>query len=147
MRWKWIDPDWYEVFPGKIYLFKIDNKSTWKKVEICTTTSEQHHWFCSSVVIVNFDHILELFLVFLLSTLNKKMFAGFFIEGRASFNIFRITQQCFKENVKWEKKFDFDHFFKVVNTQEMLFFPIAVQLEAQYNNSCNRRMSSFALRL
>ena len=39
-------------------------------------TSEQRHWRGSGVFIVNFEHILHLFQVFLLLTLNKQMLAG-----------------------------------------------------------------------
>ena len=56
-------------YPAKIYLFKVNNRNTRKKSEICSKltikTSERR------VFIVNFEHISYLFLVFLLLTLNK----------------------------------------------------------------------------
>ena len=39
---------------------------------------ERHQWRLSGVIVVNFEHILHLFLVFLLLTLNKSMLAGMF---------------------------------------------------------------------
>ena len=37
---------------------------------------KQSHWCCSDVFIVNCEHYSHLFLVFLLLTLNREMFAG-----------------------------------------------------------------------
>ena len=39
---------------------------------------ERHQWRLSGVIVVNFEHILHLFLVFLLLTLNKSILAGMF---------------------------------------------------------------------
>ena len=51
-----------------------------KKYEICSKLPikipERHQWLRSSVFITNFEHILYLFLVFLLLTLDPWMFAG-----------------------------------------------------------------------
>ena len=59
-----------------MYLFKVNNRNTRKKCEICSKltikTPERRR---SGVFIVNFEHISHLFLVFLLLTLNKKMLA------------------------------------------------------------------------
>ena len=52
----------YCPFPASIYLFKANNSNTGK------TWS---HWRRSSVFIVNFEYISNIFLVFLLLTLNK----------------------------------------------------------------------------
>ena len=56
-----------------IYLFKVNNRNTTKRREICSKLtikkSEQGHWRRSGVFIVNFEH--KLFLTFLLLTLNK----------------------------------------------------------------------------
>ena len=58
-----------------IYLLKVNNRNTRKRCETCLKltmkTAEQRQWCCSSVLIINFEHMLHLFLVFLLSTLNK----------------------------------------------------------------------------
>ena len=54
-----------------IYFFKVNNGNTRKRCEICsklTVTPEQRR---SGVFIVNFEHISQLFLVFLLLTSNK----------------------------------------------------------------------------
>ena len=58
-----------------IYLIKVNKRNTRKKCEICSNltvkTPERRHWHRSGVFAVNFEHILHLFLVFLLLTLNK----------------------------------------------------------------------------
>ena len=57
-----------------IYMFKINNKNTRTRCEICPKltkkTPEQRHWRCYAVFIVNFEHISQLVLVFLMLTLN-----------------------------------------------------------------------------
>ena len=55
-------------FTANIYLFKVNNKNTRKRNGICS----KFKWKVT-VFIVDFEHILELFLVLLLLTLNKKM--------------------------------------------------------------------------
>ena len=42
-----------------------------------TGTTERRQWRCSSVFIVNFEHISHLVLVFLLLTLNMQLPAGY----------------------------------------------------------------------
>ena len=63
------------VIPDNIYLFKVYNWNNRKRCEICSKltikTPEQCQWRRSSVFIVNFEHILHLFLIFPLLTLNK----------------------------------------------------------------------------
>ena len=63
-----------EMNPASICLFKINNRNTRKRCEICSEltikTHERRQWRCSVVFIVNFEHIWFLFLMFLL-TLNK----------------------------------------------------------------------------
>ena len=55
--------------------FKVNNRNTRKRYEICSKltimTQERHHWRHSGGFIVNSEHILQLFLVFLLLNLNK----------------------------------------------------------------------------
>ena len=62
-----------------IYLFKVNNKNTRKRIEICSKltikTPERCHWRLSGVFIVNFEHIKHLVLVFLLLTLNMLLLA------------------------------------------------------------------------
>ena len=59
---------------------KVNNRNTRERCEICsklkTKTPERRQWRRSCVFILNFEHILHLFLVFLLLTLNKQMLAG-----------------------------------------------------------------------
>ena len=60
---------------ANIYLFQVYNRNTRKRCEIysklTTKTSERRHWRRSGVFIDNFEHILHLFLVFLLFILIK----------------------------------------------------------------------------
>ena len=64
-----------ELNPAKIYLFKDSNRNTRKRCEICSKltvkTPEWRQWRRSGVFIVNFKHVVDLFLVFPLLTLNK----------------------------------------------------------------------------
>ena len=62
-------------YPAGSYMFKVSNRNTRAKCEICSKltikTPERHHWCCSGVFIVNFEHISHLVLMFLLLTLSK----------------------------------------------------------------------------
>ena len=61
-------------------LLKDNNRNTRKKCEICFKLTikapERRLWRLSVIFIVNFQHISHPFVLFLLSTLNKDMFAG-----------------------------------------------------------------------
>ena len=51
---------WY--FPAGNYMFKVNNRNTRKRCEICSkltikTPERRHHWHRSGVFIVNFEHI------------------------------------------------------------------------------------------
>ena len=63
------------AFPSGNYIFKVNNRNTRTKCEICSKltikTPERRHLRRSGVFIVNFEHISHLVLVFLLLTLNK----------------------------------------------------------------------------
>ena len=80
-----------------IYLFKVNNRNARKSCEICSKltikTPERRSWRRSGVFIVNFEHILHLFLVFLSSTLNKLMLAG-----RS------LNKSMFKLSVSWNSE-------------------------------------------
>ena len=71
---------WGKTIPVCIYPLKVNNKNTRKRCEICSKltikTSKRHHWCRSGVFIVNFQHISQLVLVFLLLTLNMQLAAG-----------------------------------------------------------------------
>ena len=58
-----------------IYLFKVNNKNMTTRSEICSKLTikipEQRQWHRSGVFIVNFEHISDLVLVFLLLTLDR----------------------------------------------------------------------------
>ena len=64
-----------ESLSAMIYLFKVNNRDTIKRCEICSKftikTSDRHHQRRSGVFIVNFEHVSHLFLVFLLLNLRK----------------------------------------------------------------------------
>ena len=57
------------------YLFKVNNKNTRTRCEICSKltvkTPERRHCRRSGVFIVNFEHISHFVLVFLLLTLSR----------------------------------------------------------------------------
>ena len=62
-------------YPAGIYLFKVNNRNTRTRCEICSkltiNTLERRQWRRSGVFIVNFEHISHLVLVFLLLTLSR----------------------------------------------------------------------------
>ena len=64
-----------KTFPANIYLFKVDNRNSRKRCEICSKVTikapELHHWRRFDVFVVNFEHSSHLFLEFLLLNLNK----------------------------------------------------------------------------
>ena len=53
-------------FPANIYLFKVNNRNTSERCEICSKlaikTSGRRHWRCSGVFTVNFEHTSYLIL-------------------------------------------------------------------------------------
>ena len=63
------------TIPAGSYMFKVNNKNTRTRYEICSNltikTPEQRQWRYSGVIIVNFEHISHLALVFLLLTLSR----------------------------------------------------------------------------
>ena len=67
-------------WPADFHLLKVNNRNTRKRYEICSKrtikTPKRRHWRRSGVFI-NFEHILHLSVVFLLSTFNKQMLARY----------------------------------------------------------------------
>ena len=61
------------IMPASIYLFNVNNINTRKRCETCSklTIKTPERRRCSGAFTVNFEHILQLFLVFLLLNLNK----------------------------------------------------------------------------
>ena len=61
--------------PANIYLLKVNNRNIKKRYEICSLltvkTPQRCQWHLSGILIVNFENISHLFLVFILLTLNK----------------------------------------------------------------------------
>ena len=68
------------IAPVSIYLFKVNNTNTKTRCKICSNltikTPERRQWRRSGIFIVNFEHISQLVLVFLLLTLNRWMSTG-----------------------------------------------------------------------
>ena len=57
---------------ANIYLIKLNDRTIRKKCVVCSKlTIQTPEQSCSGVIIVNFEHISHLFLVFLLLILNK----------------------------------------------------------------------------
>ena len=61
------------AIPAGVYLLKVNNRNTRTRCEICSkltiNTTERRQWRRSGVLILNFEHISHLVLVFLLLTL------------------------------------------------------------------------------
>ena len=63
--------------PGNIYLFKVNSRNTQKKIKnIFKVNKREIRTTSFRFFIVNFEDISHLFLVFLLLTLTKYLFAG-----------------------------------------------------------------------
>ena len=79
----------FRIFPAGIYFFKVNNGNTKTMCEICSkltmNTPELRQWRRSGVVIVNFEQISNIVLVFPLLTLSKQMRARLF---------FRLIRAC-----------------------------------------------------
>ena len=62
-------------FPAGNYMFKVNNRITRPKCEICSKLAikipERHHWRHSGIFIVNFEQISHIVLVFPLLTLSR----------------------------------------------------------------------------
>ena len=86
-------------FPRKYLLVRIH---TSKKCEMCSKLTiksrEQRQWRLSGVFIVNFEHILYLFLVFPLVTLSNQILTQFFLHCH-HFNHFFQTLLDFIEKI------------------------------------------------
>ena len=69
---KWVN---VRETPTGIYLLKVNNRNSRLSYEICSKltmkTPERHHWGRSGIFIVNFEHISDVALVFLLLTLRR----------------------------------------------------------------------------
>ena len=61
-------------------MFKVNNRNTRTRSEICSKLTikipERRHWRRSGIFIINFEHVLHLFLVFLLLILSRQLPAG-----------------------------------------------------------------------
>ena len=74
-KWNFISVKMATMNPAGIYLLKGNNKNTRTKCEICSKltikTPERPYWRRAVVFIVNFEHISNIALVFLLLTLSR----------------------------------------------------------------------------
>ena len=85
-------------------MFKVKKKTTKTRCEICSEltikTAKRRYFRLSGVLIVNFEHILHLVLVFSVLILNRKcrlasvVFTSIFAEA--------VTQRCFSRKVFYE---------------------------------------------
>ena len=102
---------------ANIYLFKVNNRNTGKRCEICSKltirTSERRKWRCSGVFIVNFEPISHLFQVFPLLALNRQLLAekSYF---KMLCALLRIKHTLYV-NVEMYKKLKYIYFFLVLS--------------------------------
>ena len=79
----WSFFDISQIYPAGNYMFKVNNRNTRTRCDICSKLTikipERCHWGRSGIFIVNFEHISHLFVVFLLLTLSMEMPAGYCI--------------------------------------------------------------------
>ena len=84
-----------------IYLHKVKNRNTRTRCEICSKliikTPERRRWRLSGVLIVNFERISHLLLVFLLLTLNIKLLARYRTKQKTK-NERKDTQRFFRKD-------------------------------------------------
>ena len=70
------------IFHANIHLFKINNRCTRKRYEICLRLTikipERYHWCCYPIFAINFEHISHFFLMLLLLTLCINLFNGLY---------------------------------------------------------------------
>ena len=98
------------MFPAGFYLFKVNNRNTRTRCEICsklTIKIPERRRRCSGIFIINFEHISHLVLVFLLLTwkcncrlgsLHPTLFTSKTASGALHHSLFlgmRILQICF----------------------------------------------------
>ena len=73
---------WFCNVPASKYMFKVNSRNTSERWEICSKltikTPKRHYRGLCGVFIFNFEHISHIFLVHLLLTLNRSLFAGLF---------------------------------------------------------------------
>ena len=78
------------VFPGINYIFKVKNRNTRTRCELCSKltikTPERSQWRRSAFFIDNLEHITHLALVFLLLPLSRLMRAGLFLYSSNNFH-------------------------------------------------------------
>ena len=95
--------------PGvSIYLLKVNNRNISKIYEICLKlkieTPEPHRWRCSSLFIVIFEQLSQVFLVFTLLTLKKLMLV-------TSWRLVNVTyQSIFTKNIELKITLNFPIF-------------------------------------
>ena len=87
-------------------MFKVNNRNTITRCEICSKltikTPERQQWRRSGVFIVNFEHISQLVLVFLLLTMNRQMPAGPQLSGNTQ--LFKVNNWNYRKSCKMRSK-------------------------------------------
>ena len=106
------------------YLFNVNNRNTRKISGIFSNlvikTPERRDWGRSSVVIITFEHISNLFLVFLLLTLTKYMLAGLLV-------IYDLVVEIFSQKTPSQMFCSVLHTSLVINfSQSHMIKPIVV---------------------
>ena len=86
------------LFAG-IYLLKVNNRNTRRRCETCSKltikTPEERRWCRSGIFIVNFEHISNPVLVFLLLTLNMYLSVG-----NLSASLQQALSNCFHQKCR-----------------------------------------------
>ena len=87
--------------PAGIYLLKVSKRNTRARCEICSKLTikipERRH----CIIIVNFEHILHLVLVFILLTLSRKMPVGVLVYSVVTNANFIFEFQFFCRNMQF----------------------------------------------
>ena len=113
---------------ANICLFKVNNRNTRKRCKICVKLTikppEQRHWRPSGVFIVKFEHISDLFLVFL-----SLLWINFCWKIALYYNMRSLFQQQQNQHKKPEKDF---YLFYGINISFCLFSELLVQ--PKYSN-------------
>ena len=104
-------PNWKKGRSQPAITFSKLTIETLEQGELTIKTPERRHWRRSGVLTVNFEHISQLVLVFLLLTFNRLIPAGSYV------NVFDIRRDAFK--IKLNIKIEL--FVKIVNGSLPLF--------------------------
>ena len=75
LKWFRVNLSAMKLIPSRQLHVKVKNRNNRTRCELCSKITikipERHHWHCSRIFIVNFEHILHLVVVFLMLTLSR----------------------------------------------------------------------------